>query len=198
VLCVSLQLFANQTFDSNFFHSALHSVLASGAAWARDLHDQTNYLTFPLMALAMAGIVSDLGSQRSSIKPPLPLPPPPSPPPPAPATSSNLTGHKPPNHPYADDSNDPPGGSCHEERQPHSRSAAAGALVDVVVCTALVLYLAVFHALAAIPDGVSDPALYREVHGRFWMLPNLLASFVAGVGLARGARLLDRAGSESD
>ena len=64
-------------------------------------------------------------------------------------------------------------------------------LVDIVVLAALVLYLAVFHALAAIPAGVTDGALYREVHGRFWMLPNLLACYLAGIGWSRGTRLLE-------
>ena len=33
--CLSIQLFANQRFDSDFLRTSLHSVLASGAAWAR-------------------------------------------------------------------------------------------------------------------------------------------------------------------
>ena len=72
-----------------------------------------------------------------------------------------------------------------------SQEGAHSGLVDAVALAALVLYLVVFHALATIPAAVSDQALYREVHGRFWMLPNLLACFLAGLGLSRGALLLD-------
>ena len=32
---------------------------------------------------------------------------------------------------------------------------------------------------------MTDVALYRQVHARFWMLPNLLAYFLAGSGVAR-------------
>ena len=60
-----------------------------------------------------------------------------------------------------------------------------GLVVDGVVWAALMLYLVVFHALSSIPAvGAHDMHLYREVHARFWMLPNLLASFLAGRAFA--------------
>lgn len=186
VYCLSLQLFANQRFDSDFLRSACSSILASGWAWALDFHKHSSYLGFPLMTTALLTLLADLFFRQRN--PPLPLPPP----------RWERVGKE-----AACDR----GGEGAEGCGGASSVGVSGGegvvggggeggvcslhTVDCVVWGGLALYLGVFHALASIPADV-DVALYREVHSRFWQLPNLLASFLAGHGFACIARELEK------
>lgn len=76
-----------------------------------------------------------------------------------------------------------------------SREAALAALTPVVVILSLAFYLVVFHSLSNLPiAGTAGERneLFYGVHQRFWMQPNVVAFYLAGLGFAATGDILHR------